>query len=344
AAWCGVGAALLLATAVLVGRRARGDLTPVGLAAAGIVLAAGGGACAVPLPGGEGFGAANLLLGSAAAGCAALLAARLVGRGLGLYAAVACAAALSGTAAGAGVFAPGHRVPLAATVGAVGYVVVTLAPRVGAIAGRLPLPRVPAAGERIDPIGDDPPPVIAGVDAVSLDAEIAGARGETEATTVTPRPPVVDESRVAVASAVTTGTVVGASLTAAAGAVVVGTDAPELRWHHVAFVLVIAVTLALRGRTHADPVQAGVPIAAGAAIAVATAAAIACGYGWWPVFGLTGIAVIASVALLCGVTAPLAAFTPVQRRGTELAEYLAVAATAPLLAWVWGVFATVRNL
>ncbi|MDF0531754.1 type VII secretion integral membrane protein EccD [Tsukamurella sp. 8F] len=340
------GAVVMLGCAVLAARRGTG-LVSAGLGLCAVLLAGGFGAVAVPMSDGDGRGAPHLLLALCAAATTALVTARLTGRGLAAHTAVVTAACLGSGAAAIVMCAPGRRIAAAAAVATVGYALLCSAPRIGAALGRLPLPHVPAAGERIDPVDADPPPTVAGLDAVALGGRSADPANTSEDSadasgrTASER---VDAPRARAADAATGGVVVGAALAAACGLVTVGTAGREIPTQNLAFVLVVATVLCLRGRTHADPVQAGVTVSAGALAAGATACGLASGYGWWPVVGSAGLAGIALLALACGVFAPRRTFTPVQRRFAELGEYLLIASVAPLLCWVWDAFAFMRNL
>lgn len=327
--WTAGGAMLLLVGAGVAVRRMRvPGAAPTALAGGATVLAATAGALAVPLGPGGGYGAANGLLAVVAAAVTAVVALRITAQGVVVHIGVVTAACIAGPALFALLWLPDRRAAVAATVAVVAYVVIAFGARIGAAAARLPLPRVPAAGERIDPIDDEPPPTVAGVGAV--------ATGLTDETVAAPR--------AGYAQLVCTGVTVGAAVAGSVAALVVGAGARELPAQHIAFAAVIAVAYCLRGRTHGDPVQAGATILGGAAVAIGTATSLAWGYGPWPVLGLITLAAIAALALACGVAAPRITFSPVQRRAAELGEYLTIAAAGPLLGWVWDVYSTVRNL
>ncbi|WP_158635105.1 type VII secretion integral membrane protein EccD [Tsukamurella asaccharolytica] len=330
--WCGAAALALLTGAVLSARRmAVPGPVPTALAVCASILAGVTGALIVPLGADSRYGPPHALLAAAAAAVSALVALRFTGRGIAVHTALLAATALVGPAMFAALWLPGHRAALGASTAIVAYLVLVFAARIAAIAARLPLPHVPAAGERIDPIDDDPPPTVVGVGAVA--AGLDDEHGERDV------PPRSD-----LAQRVCTGITVGAAATGAVAALAVGAASRELPGHHLAFALVMAIAFCLRGRTHAEPVQAGAGVLAGAVIAIGTATGLAWGYGSWPVVGLVGLALIGVVALACGVLAPRIAFSPVQRRLAELGEYLTIAAAGPLLGWVWDVYSTVRNL
>lgn len=329
--WCGAAALALLTGSLLSTRRmASPGPVPTALAMCATVLAGVTGALIVPLGGDGRYGPPHALLATAMAAVSALVALRFTGRGTVVHTALLAAAALAGPAMFAAVWLPGHRAALGATVAVVAYLVLVFAARIAAVAARLPLPHVPAAGERIDPI-DDPPPTVAGVGAVA-----AGLDDDLPERDVPPRSDL--------AQLICTGITVGAAAAGAVATLAVGAAARELPGHHLAFALVMAVAFCLRGRTHAEPVQAGAGVLAGSVIAIGTATSVAWGFGSWPVVGLVGLALIGVLALACGVLAPRIVFSPVQRRMAELGEYLTIAAAGPLLGWVWDVYSTVRNL
>lgn len=324
------GAALLLlvGAGTSVQRLTGSGPVPTALASCATVLAAAAGVLAVPLGVDGRYGAPHALLGVVAAAVTAVVALRITGRGTVVHIAVITAAAVVAPALFAALWLPGRRAAIAATVAVAAYIVITFAARIGASVARLPLPKVPAAGERIDPIDDEPPPTVAGVGAVAVGlSEEAGA------------PP-----RTGYAQQVCSGITVGAAAAGSIAALLVGAVARELPLHHIAFAAVIAIAYCLRGRTHGDPVQAGSVILGGSAVAIGTATSLAWGYGVWPVLGLVTLAAIAGLAVACGVGAPRITFSPIQRRFAELGEYLTIAAAGPLLGWVWDVYATVRNL
>lgn len=330
--WCGAAALALLTGSLLAVRRmAAPGPVPTALAVCATVLAGVTGVLIVPLGADGRYGPAHGLLATATAAVAALVALRFTGRGTVVHTALLAAAALAGPAMFAALWLPGRRAAIAATIAVAAYLVLVFAARIAAVAARLPLPHVPAAGERIDPIDDDPPPTVAGVGAVA-----AGLDEDQPERVVPPRS--------GLAQLICTGITVGAAVAGAIATLAVGAASRELPGHHLAFALVMAVAFCLRGRTHTEPLQAGAGVLAGAVIAIGTATSLAWGFGSWPVIGLVGLALIGVLALACGALAPGVVFSPVQRRLAELGEYLTIAAAGPLLGWVWDVYATVRNL
>lgn len=336
--WCGGAAAALLAGSLLSARRMRSaGPVPTSLAMCATALAAATGALTVPLAADARYGPPHALLAIAAAAVTALVALRFTGRGTVVHTAVLTASALAAPAMFAALWLPGRRAAIAATVAVVAYIVVVFAARIGAVAARLPVPRVPAAGERIDPIDDDPPPTVAGIGAVA--SGLSGQGSDEQGTGRYGAPP-----RSAFAQLVCTGVTLGAALAGTLAALAVGAATREVPAHHIAFAIVMAVAFCLRGRTHAEPVQAGSAVLGGSVIAIGTVTSLAWGFGPWPVLALVALATIATLALACGATAPRVTFSPVQRRLAEIGEYLTIAAAGPLLGWVWDVYSTVRNL
>ncbi|GAB3129261.1 type VII secretion integral membrane protein EccD [Tsukamurella serpentis] len=334
--WCGATTIVLLTGSILSARRmSEPGPMPTVLAGYATATASATGAVVVPVVSGGGDGPPQALLAAACGALAALIALRFTARGTVLHTAVLTTSVLVALAAFAALWVP-DRAAIAATGTVLAYLLLVFAARLGAVAARLPLPRVPAAGERIDPIDDDPPPTVAGVGAV---ASGLGPAAEE------PRP---GPHRAVLAQSVCTGITVGASVAGAcavlgmgAGAWAARTGAPA---HHIAFTLVMAIAFSLRGRTHSEPLQAASAVLSGAVMAVSTATGLARAQPDLPVVGLSALLAIAVIAVACGAAAPRITFSPVQRRIAELGEYLVIAAAGPLLGWVWDVYATVRNL
>ncbi|WP_158636118.1 type VII secretion integral membrane protein EccD [Tsukamurella sputi] len=330
--WCAAATFALLTGSVLSARRAAapGPL-PTVLAVCAAVLAGVTGALVVPLGADGRYGPAHALLATAMSAITALVAIRFTGRGTVVHTSVLTAAALAGPALFTALWLPGRRAAIAATVAIAAYLVLVFAARIAAVAARLPLPHVPAAGERIDPIDDDPPPTVAGIGAVASGLDDESPEREAP-------------HRSDLAQLICTGITVGAAAAGTVATLAVGAASRGIPGHQLAFALVMALAFCLRGRTHAEPLQAGATVLGGAVIAIGTATSLAWGYGSWPVVGLVGLALIGALALACGTVAPTIVFSPVQRRLAELGEYLTIAAAGPLLGWVWDVYSTVRNL
>jgi hypothetical protein len=55
-------------------------------------------------------------------------------------------------------------------------------------------------------------------------------------------------------------------------------------------------------------------------------------------------AMLAAAAIFAGFVAPAIQLSPVVRRGIEVLESLALAATVPLTCWICGIYSAVRGL
>lgn len=107
---------------------------------------------------------------------------------------------------------------------------------------------------------------------------------------------------------------------------------------------VVALMLTLRARSYVGAGQVAALIVPAAIIVSATAVGLVVGRPdlWW----VTVIGAVASmtVALVLGTVAPRRTFPPTARRAVEYLELAATAAVVPVLFWVAGLFALVRNL
>lgn len=168
---------------------------------------------------------------------------------------------------------------------------------------------------------------------------------------IAPGPPDVDEpdpltieDRAGLAHATLTGIVSGSSVAVAVGALVVACgqmSTARAPIAAVAFTAVAGVALMLRVRTHADPARRAVLISSGSVCAAAaftiTAMTSPHAAHWLSLLAAAGGAA-ALVPVLGMPTGPTA------RRTAEIAEYLALAALAPLACWIGGVYGLVRDL
>jgi type VII secretion integral membrane protein EccD len=235
-----------------------------------------------------------------------------------------------GTAAAAAqlLWSPG-TVRLGAVLCAVAVLAISLAPRLTIALARLPLPPVPTAGAAIDPADSAPRPAIEGIGAIGAMALPSAAALELRAHT---------------AGRYLTGIIGGTATAAVAGIAMVAYPVDDFSWRCTIFALIITTVLCLRGRSHADLTQAAILIAAGA-IGFAT---VSCEVvlGPAPHVGVAAgaLAAVSVIALLCGVVAPRATFSPVLRRTVEIIEYLLIATIVPLMFWIMDLYAVVRDL
>lgn len=153
----------------------------------------------------------------------------------------------------------------------------------------------------------------------------------------------IDESRVAQAHRTMTSLVGSSSTAAALGAALVAFGAihrgPAAA--AVVFTAVLGLVLLLRSRTHADTGR-GTALCAAGILSVITSFAVGIAsmptHAHW--IGLVA-SMIGGAALIVLVGPTIG---PMQRRALDLAEYLTLAAVAPLACWVGGVYGAVRGL
>lgn len=301
---------------------------PATAAIASLCSMAPAGAAGIMLPPGA-YGAAHLALGCAVVTVSAALSYRISTAGPLIHSAVGTAA-IFGTFASVVqlVFSPGP-IKLGAGLCAVAILAISMAPRITILLARLPLPPVPTAGAPIDPVDSAPRPAIEGIGAIGAMALPSAAALELRART---------------AARYLTGIIAGTSVAAVAGIAMVAYPVDEFSWRCTVYALIIATLLCLRGRSYADLAQASILIAAGAIGFGVTAALVVLGPGDHAAFAMTAVAVVAVLALLCGVVAPQSSFSPVMRRLVEIAEYLLIAMIVPLMFWIMDLFAAVRDL
>ncbi|WP_066905327.1 type VII secretion integral membrane protein EccD [Millisia brevis] len=233
----------------------------------------------------------------------------------------------------------------AAIVVAVGLILLILGPRLSIFAAGLAVPVIPrtAPADATEPVDDEP------IDE-DVDAVLARANRADEYLSGH-----VAGSAAAVAVAVL-GTIVALPFATptsevAAGAVGDGPIAAglveRLGQPHLPGLLlaaVVALMLMLRARSYVGSRQVTAMIVAGAAIPVAAVLGVAIGRpGLWWVALLIALAGIA-ICLVLGTIAAVRTFPPTARRAVEYLELAATAAVVPLLFWVAGLFALVRNL
>ncbi len=321
--------AVLGLLAAFIGHRLRCDPRSLATVSVCTVLAAGLAGSLVPPPESP---AAALATGGACALAAALIVHRCTGVAPRLHAFGGTAAALT-TATGLAAMAwHGGLTGAAPITAALGVATVLMSARLAIAAGRLPLPPVPA-------VPPPPAPALAetgleGIDAVPRDPadDALGAIADLA---------LVDlrdlERRSAVATAYLTGIVTGA-VTATVLAVAATALTHRGSSAALAYCAAVAVAFLARGRTHADRVQSAALIVGGlcclGAVLVAAQSAVA-------VF-LGGLG-IAAASFVIGVAAPSHVFSPLQRRGMEVAEYAAIAAVIPLLLQLLDAYRAIRG-
>ncbi len=320
----GLGAAAMMFACVLGVRAATSQLSGW-VAAVALPLLFAGALYVVP----GGFGATSLPMACALSALGSVVVLLVSATGRVLHTAVITAAALAGTAACAWLLwqPPVHTVGAVLTT--VSVVVVYLAPRTAILVSRLPIPRVPTAGEPLDDIETQGAPTVEGVDAVGKQVI------PTEADML---------ARVGRASQYLTGILIAAALTAVVGCYLTVDAGSETFRQETIFAILVAAVLCLRGRGHHNAVQSATLIGAGLMIAIAVIVKSAVDLP-----GQQSVATVALIALMalagfCGLVAPRLEFSPVLRRQVEILEYLAVGSLFPLLFWIIRLYAFFREL
>lgn len=307
-------AVVLLLTGTITGRLRPRDTTGVFLSGCAVPLIFTAGVLFVP----GAIGAAHVLLGAAAAGATAILAARLGGHGAAPFTGIATASVVAVLAASILLFTEASVVAVGAGTAVLALIGLATAPRVSMMQSRLPLPPVPTAGAPLDESGEDDHASAADLDAMSQRARqyltgLVGAAG-------------------AVAAA-------GATMTAFGHGSI-----SDIYWPGTALALLVAAVLILRGRTFAE-VQHAVPlVASGAAIVLVMVAALGSSAAHSVLLAVATALGVAVVAVLFGSFVPMREYSPVLRRAAELAEYAVIAAIIPIACWVCGLYAAMRAL
>ncbi|GAA1457194.1 type VII secretion integral membrane protein EccD [Williamsia maris] len=217
-----------------------------------------------------------------------------------------------------------------AVLGVIALLVALIAPRLTILLVRLPVPTVPSAGASLDDI--DPPnqqnvnPGVAAIGAVALP--------ETAAL----------ELRAKAANAHMSGLMLGAAAVAAVCAVITAVPAPDVDWKAALLGALIALATVLRGRSHSDLVQAAGMIGLGAVALLGVIGAQFFAGGVWVVVAVGILLLLSAAAFYFGVITPNMEFSPVLRRIGEILEYLVIAATVPIAAWVIGLYSLARGI
>ena len=225
--------------------------------------------------------------------------------------------------------------PAATTIGAilatVAVVVVYLAPGITIMASRLPVPRVPTAGEPLDDIEIQGGTAVDGVDALrAISTAVPTEEGMTR--------------RVSRASDYLTGVVSAAAICAVVGAYLANGVDDGFHWQGAVFGIAVATVLCLRGRSHHDLVQAATLIGGGLFAALLVVVKIAIFLPEWRIQCALALIVVTTVVVACGLVAPRVEFSPVMRHLAELGEYLAIGLIVPLACWIVGTYAFFRGL
>jgi len=207
--------------------------------------------------------------------------------------------------------------------------VVYMAPRVTILLSKLPIPRVPTAGEPLDDIETQGGTTVEGVNAVGKQI-IPTEEGLIQ--------------RVRRANEYLTGILVAAALAAVAGSYLAVDVSDGFFWQGTAFAVAVATVLCLRGRSHHDVVQSATLIGSGLVIAIAIIVKTGLYVEGWQARAVVTLIVLLALVVACGLVAPRLEFSPVLRRRVEILEYIAVASLFPLCFWIVRLYAYFREL
>jgi len=323
-------AALVVGTAVIVaagisGHRGASAAGSPWLAATAMPLIFAGSLHIVP----DSAAATSLPMAFALTGFAALVVALTSGRGRSLYTLIV---GLSVFGAAAGVWSL-LWAPPARTIGAilatVAVIVVYLAPRVTILLSKLPIPRVPTAGEPLDDIETQGGTTVEGVNAVGKQL-IPTEQGLIE--------------RVRPSNQYLTGIVASATITVVIGSYLANDVRNGFFWQGTAFAVVVACVLCLRGRSHYDLAQSATLIGGGLLTGFALVVKTAVYVEDWRVNAALALAAMMTLMVACGLIAPRVNFSPVMQRQAEILEYIAIASLFPLCFWIIRLYAFFREM
>ncbi|WP_253870224.1 type VII secretion integral membrane protein EccD [Mycobacterium sp. 1164966.3] len=324
AAALGVGVLAVL-VACVIAHRSAGAWRSEWLASVGIPLVFSGSLYVVP----DAFGAKSLPMAFGLTGLASLLVLLITGRGRALHTAVISLAVIGGAAAVVGLLWNPPPRATGAVLATVSVIVVYLSPRVTILLAKLPVPRVPTAGEPLDDIETQGGTTVEGVNAVGKQVI------PTEEGMIV---------RVRRASQYLTGILTATAITATVGCYLAVDVSGRFYWQGTVFAIAVATVLCLRGRTHHDLVQSATLIGAGLAIALLSIVKMAVGLDNWELSAALALVVLIVLVVACGIVAPRLEFSPVMRRQVEILEYIAIVLVFPLCCWIVRLYAMFREL
>lgn len=295
------------------------------LAGAAMPLIFGGSLFVVP--GAHGVRALPMALGLTA--LVALLILLISGRGRSLYTAVIGVAVLCIPAALAELLLNPAPRSIGAILATAAVVVVYLAPRTTITLSKLPVPRVPTAGEPLDDIETQGGTTVEGVNAIGKQV-IPTEEGMAE--------------RVRRANEYLTGILAAAGVAAIVGCYLAVDVSNGFFWQGTAFSVAVATVLCLRGRSHHDLVQSATLIGAGLIIALAMIVKTATNLDGWQVDSTLMLVALLALVVCTGLVAPRLEFSPVMRRRVEILEIIAIGLVFPLACWIIRLYAFFREL
>lgn len=311
--------------ACLVAHRPAAAAAPAWITAVSTPLVFAGSLYLVP----GGSGATSLPMAFALTAFGALLVLLVSRSGSAVYTAIITACAFGGVSSTAMLLWQAPIRAVGALLATVAVIVVYLAPRVTIGLSKLPIPRVPTAGEPLDDIETQGGPTVEGVNAIGKQII------PTEEDLI---------SRVRRANQHLTGILVAAALAALVGCYLTVDVSDGFYWQGTVFAVMVATVLCLRGRGHHDLVQSATLIGSGLTIAVAVVLKTALNVEGWQARAVVALLALMVLILACGLVAPLCEFSPVARRQVEILEYLAVGSLFPLCFWIVRVYAFFREM
>ena len=277
----------------------------------------------------DGFGATSLPMAFALTALSSLLVLLISGAGRALHTGMIAVCAFGGASATATLL--WHLPPrtVGALLATVAVIVVYLAPRVTILLSKLPIPRVPTAGEPLDDIETQGGTTVEGVNAVGKQIIPTEER-------------LIEQVRRA--NEYLTGILVAAALAAAAGSYLAVDVSNGFFWQGTTFAAAVATVLCLRGRAHHDLVQSATLIGSGLVITIAVIVKTGINLDGWQLRATVALIALMLLVVACGLVAPRLEFSPVMRRRVEILEYIAVASLFPLCFWIVRLYAYFREL
>ena len=279
------------------------------------------------VPGAHGVAALPMALGLTA--LVALLTLLISGRGRALYTAVLGVAVLCTPAALAELLLDPPPRTIGAILATVAVIVVYLAPRTTIALSKLPVPRVPTAGEPLDDIETQGGTTVEGVNAIGKQV-IPTEEGMAE--------------RVRRANEYLTGIIAAAGLAAVVGCYLAVDVSNGFFWQGTAFSVAVGTVLCLRGRSHHDLAQSAALIGAGLLVVLAMIVKTAVNLDGWQVNSALLLIALLVLVVCTGLVAPRLEFSPVMRRRVEILELIAIGLVFPLACWIIRLYAFFREL
>ncbi|MBN7483442.1 type VII secretion integral membrane protein EccD [Mycobacteroides abscessus] len=329
--WAGVasivcGAILLIALSVLAFKRVDNfGARSLGLAVVATPLVAAGILYVVP----NGHGLLSLPLSFSLTALISLFTLQISREGRTFHTFVIVVSILGGAASLVYLFARVDSRAIGAVLATVSVFIVYVSPRLTIALSKLPIPRVPTAGEPLDDIETQGGTTVEGVNAIGKQV-IPTEEGMV--------------IRVNRANQYLSGILAAAALAGAVGAYLAVDVSDGFFWQGVVFAGAVAAVFCLRGRSHHDVAQSATLIGAGMVTGVAVLSKLVVFLSGWETRAVVGLIALVFLIIACGVIAPRLEFSPVMRRWVELLEYAAIASVIPLSFWIIGLYAFARDM